>query len=617
MDGALLSPGPQRKQPALTPPPLKQPTVTFGSPDAKGHDGGMPAPLHLAHLSPPVGELSLSPDEVDARVQARLRQVSPTRIRTMSPLAMPPTLEHPPLPPVTPRALNVRPAFTPPTPAGPSVLVGSPSLLAFQTFVAQEKECADAWWNGTMEPLLRELRGTAAELETFVEKETEDEQEVEARYLCLERKLAMIELEERTAGAEYESFLAESKAMDQVLEELNTTESVVMTEAEAALGVERAVEKGFLDEHDEYAILRENVPVISLIHHLQTREDLLRDLEDRILLFQSTDDSQWAVNAATSASDFLSSGYPKGVTRLPVDSYPSVKPVVSVNEPEKLRFLIRTLSECSREADLLDEFSRNLRTRYPPKSAAHKREVLVRFSYGARVLAGRKEVIRLKKRRPLLKSAELLVLWLYTAHGVDIDAFLGFEVPAAGDVNGRRAYVKRYKTDAKCDGRLRNGCVFAEVNWALREIGGQGPAASAEAMDVARRWPVFIIVLRRAALLCQGAFDLATHNVPYNPRSPSTASTVPRLFRGFGGLPHGPFAGMTSVPKGAVLTWPAFTSCAVDRSVSLSYIDGSAANAAAKKGHAVLFEINDAVLGCPLQHISQYPEEKEVVLPPM
>eukprot|EP01059_Diplonema_ambulator_P033010 TRINITY_DN6733_c0_g1_i1.p1 TRINITY_DN6733_c0_g1~~TRINITY_DN6733_c0_g1_i1.p1 ORF type:complete len:379 (+),score=67.27 TRINITY_DN6733_c0_g1_i1:855-1991(+) len=86
------------------------------------------------------------------------------------------------------------------------------------------------------------------------------------------------------------------------------------------------------------------------------------------------------------------------------------------------------------------------------------------------------------------------------------------------------------------------------------------------------------------------------------------------LYRGFGGQTDDSYNAMTG---SGTLTWPAFSSCALDRNVSVSYIDGTAANSAAKDGSAVLFVIDKVPRGQPLWHISQYPDEKELLLPPL
>ena len=249
---------------------------------------------------------------------------------------------------------------------------------------------------------------------------------------------------------------------------------------------------------------------------------------------------------------------------------------------------------------VLEELMENLVTQYPKGSDAHFRDSLIRLSCGARTISERANV-------KTCTMTEVLLLWLYTAHGVDIDALMGFDVPDPDDDDEWTTYVKQHKTNSHTSAdRTRNGCIFGEVNWAMREGGmcdtleQMSPAVTA----LLRKWCLYIVTLIRIIDVQKGV-DLT-----------KSMERVPRLYRGFGGQNEEAFASMTT--KNGKLFWPAFSSCACDRAVSISYIDGSAKNAVAQEGNAILFNIEDwNGSGVPMWHISQYPDEREVLLSPM
>eukprot|EP01064_Diplonema_japonicum_P018886 TRINITY_DN2757_c0_g1_i3.p1 TRINITY_DN2757_c0_g1~~TRINITY_DN2757_c0_g1_i3.p1 ORF type:complete len:1984 (+),score=458.45 TRINITY_DN2757_c0_g1_i3:36-5987(+) len=195
---------------------------------------------------------------------------------------------------------------------------------------------------------------------------------------------------------------------------------------------------------------------------------------------------------------------------------------------------------------------------------------------------------------------ELLVMRLYTMAGPDIDRLMTFEgIPESyeSDKAGWEAYEAEHS-------KKRNGAIFSSVNWAIRTA-----PFDEEQFAVLRRWANFIMVIARVA------------SKPFRSGKKSTENEL-ELARGLANLPPDVVAFHGELEKGAVFRWGAPSSCAFDPSVSRDYISGDAANAVKgdenkKRGRGVLFTIRKVQQGLPLQKISKYEKESELLLPPM
>eukprot|EP00659_Diplonema_papillatum_P014035 gene14035-21467_t len=184
---------------------------------------------------------------------------------------------------------------------------------------------------------------------------------------------------------------------------------------------------------------------------------------------------------------------------------------------------------------------------------------------------------------------ELFVMALYTMAGSDIDALMGYRDaptdPASADWD---RYIPR------------NGAMFRTVNSAMRAAASllAKPGAIDETgypwTDL-RRWVKTIMVLASASNRATGDFALT---------------------RGLTGLPKDIVAAHKKLAEGDAMVWPAPSSCALDPTVSWSYVLGSATNSVKKTGGAIMFEVTSGC-GVPLQSVSRYPKETEVLLPPL
>eukprot|EP00755_Sulcionema_specki_P025185 Sspe_Gene.82753::Locus_54246_Transcript_1_2_Confidence_0.600_Length_1984::g.82753::m.82753 len=197
---------------------------------------------------------------------------------------------------------------------------------------------------------------------------------------------------------------------------------------------------------------------------------------------------------------------------------------------------------------------------------------------------------------PGYSPVEMLVMALYTMAGPDIDTLMGF--PDVPNYDTERtawdAYCKEHSSD-------RNPAMFSEINSSMRALGGHPPPPpDHEAWGKVRRWVKSLVLL--TTLASRGG-DAPTTNLV--------------LSRGLAGLPANVVSTHKNLKCGEALRWPAPSSCAMDPAVSESYIRGTAANAVKQTGGAVLFSIKNVRCGLPLQKISKYPKEAEVLLPPL
>eukprot|EP01065_Artemidia_motanka_P032681 TRINITY_DN3966_c0_g3_i2.p1 TRINITY_DN3966_c0_g3~~TRINITY_DN3966_c0_g3_i2.p1 ORF type:complete len:839 (+),score=239.92 TRINITY_DN3966_c0_g3_i2:122-2518(+) len=254
-------------------------------------------------------------------------------------------------------------------------------------------------------------------------------------------------------------------------------------------------------------------------------------------------------------------------------------------------FASRLEAEWGRKGgDVVDELMANL---CAPKGTPVPQK-LTMLAEAARLLHDGKSAMY-----PGRSRVELLVLALYTMAGPDIDALMGYQdAPAAYDPKQQddwQQYCDRHPD--------RNKAIFSTINWAVRTAADpqQPPESVDDAWTVVRRWTKFIALL------------LATCAQP----EPMAGPRGRDVFRGLAGLPGNVHAAHKAMEKGAELHWPSASSCALLRRVSEDYIAGRAANATRQDGGAVLFLVSAARLGVLLKSISKYPDEDEMLLPPL
>ena len=185
---------------------------------------------------------------------------------------------------------------------------------------------------------------------------------------------------------------------------------------------------------------------------------------------------------------------------------------------------------------------------------------------------------------PGKNKLQLLIMRLYTMAGPDIDVLMGFQNVPDYDENNPAPW-EAYK---KSFGKNRNEAMFGCVNWALRT----------------KNWESIKTHIKTISLL------LALCQSTYLPEPVS-------LHRGLAGLPTSVLNEHLHVNAASVIDWPAPSSCATDPTVAESYIKGLAANAQKNSGGTVLFRIGNTCRGLPLQAISRYPKESEILLSPL
>eukprot|EP01064_Diplonema_japonicum_P025832 TRINITY_DN37265_c0_g1_i1.p1 TRINITY_DN37265_c0_g1~~TRINITY_DN37265_c0_g1_i1.p1 ORF type:complete len:700 (+),score=173.50 TRINITY_DN37265_c0_g1_i1:278-2101(+) len=183
-------------------------------------------------------------------------------------------------------------------------------------------------------------------------------------------------------------------------------------------------------------------------------------------------------------------------------------------------------------------------------------------------------------------QSDLLLMLLYTMAGPDIDQLMQFrDVPQYGGDEWTE-YTKSVSPD-------RNGAMFSAVNGIMR-----GVSAPDFDWGCVKKWVKTICHLYG---LCVG----------------NAVSADEQLARGLAGLPDPVVASHKTLKPGSELHWTAPSSCAVDPSVAHSYIKGQAANAVKTSGGSILFNVSGVAQALPLQKISKYPKEAEVLVPPL
>ena len=263
---------------------------------------------------------------------------------------------------------------------------------------------------------------------------------------------------------------------------------------------------------------------------------------------------------------------------------------------------------------------------------------------------------------PDRNMVELLVMGSYTMAGPDIDSLLKFDNVPIFESEAQdewNTYCMAHKN--------RNGAVFGAINWAGRTAVSQISEQKSEAWGTIHKWVKYLGLLLALCSDERGGdgsviFDridvkncghvtkhqlrqhmrthpavrsrVGSHSVDWD-EGPGTdiitrdeflaswkagdpaSSDDLVLARGITGLPDEVYNAHKSMAIGSSLHWPAPSSCAVDPSVSEAYIRGDAANANKKAGKSILFRISGSKWGLPLQSISKYPKEAELLLPPL
>eukprot|EP01063_Lacrimia_lanifica_P009609 TRINITY_DN16552_c0_g1_i1.p1 TRINITY_DN16552_c0_g1~~TRINITY_DN16552_c0_g1_i1.p1 ORF type:complete len:2301 (+),score=750.59 TRINITY_DN16552_c0_g1_i1:377-6904(+) len=254
---------------------------------------------------------------------------------------------------------------------------------------------------------------------------------------------------------------------------------------------------------------------------------------------------------------------------------------------------------------------------------------------------------------------------LYTMAGPDIDALMGFDgVPVynSEDPTEWNDYLKKA-------GKARNGAIFSAINWASRTALAPDLKQRDEAWVTLNKWLKYVGLLlalcadprgrgkgeqlwkkvnrkhatkvslgrlRAAVLDNEEMTQIFAELIPkWEQRSyddeigkeeflsffaeadPENHKEV-TVARGIAGLPIEVIDAHENMLRGQEIHWPAPSSCAFDQHVSESYIKGEGANTLkASGGGSILFLISKASVGLPLQAISQYPKEAELLVPPL
>eukprot|EP01059_Diplonema_ambulator_P010645 TRINITY_DN20667_c0_g1_i1.p1 TRINITY_DN20667_c0_g1~~TRINITY_DN20667_c0_g1_i1.p1 ORF type:complete len:733 (+),score=157.48 TRINITY_DN20667_c0_g1_i1:299-2200(+) len=201
--------------------------------------------------------------------------------------------------------------------------------------------------------------------------------------------------------------------------------------------------------------------------------------------------------------------------------------------------------------------------------------------------ASRELLVQKAKHYPGRTQLDLLIMYLYTMAGPDIDQLMQYtDVPEYGGDEWTK-YTEEVTPE-------RNGALFSAVNGIMR-----GVTAPDFDWGCVKKW---IKTICHLFYLCVKA------------EAPMTAKG---LARGLAGLPDHVVASHKSLKPGSELHWTAPSSCAIDPEVAHSYIAGTAANAVKKQGGSILFSVGGVARALPLQEISKYPKEAEVLVPPL
>ena len=238
----------------------------------------------------------------------------------------------------------------------------------------------------------------------------------------------------------------------------------------------------------------------------------------------------------------------------------------------------------AKKGDVLDEMLANYKSPLPEEDTQGR---LMVFAEISRCLQD-----QVKRDYPTRNRIELLNMLLYTMAGPDIDSVMSFtNVPAYNENNMGEwdAYQALHKDE-------RNGAMFSQINWAMRTVNCND--YNSEAWDTVQKWVKTICLL---AAICND----------------SEVSLNDALSRGLAGLPPAVVDVHAALNAGHVIDWAAPSSCATDPGVAQAYVLGQAANAQKTSGGCVFFSVTGTTHGIPLQSVSKYPREAEVLLSPL
>ena len=272
---------------------------------------------------------------------------------------------------------------------------------------------------------------------------------------------------------------------------------------------------------------------------------------------------------------------------------------------KEMTFFGETLQKwyTEKQGDLLDELRTNLRV--PTGGDASSAIAGLAFS-----LKSEHHETELYRH---LNELELVVLRGYTQCPFDIDRDMGWPDAPPPESAYEEEKAKRYREEYQkantswmweeaSGGRsYRNGSLYAAVCSALRDQGpGGGRGEWSERLI--KMWIKWIATLARVSSTDQPCQEV--------------------LWRGLGG------GGLTreiverhqAFGSNEVLSWPAPSSASYNYEMSRSYAFGTAVNSTAKLSEkrpgTLMFNMKKA-MGIPIQSISQYPKEQEVLLCPL
>eukprot|EP01064_Diplonema_japonicum_P018458 TRINITY_DN27143_c0_g1_i1.p1 TRINITY_DN27143_c0_g1~~TRINITY_DN27143_c0_g1_i1.p1 ORF type:complete len:1771 (+),score=436.46 TRINITY_DN27143_c0_g1_i1:46-5358(+) len=203
-------------------------------------------------------------------------------------------------------------------------------------------------------------------------------------------------------------------------------------------------------------------------------------------------------------------------------------------------------------------------------------------------------------------KVEIFVMTLYTMAGSDLDRMMHFpSVPDPED--DLSSYTKQYAG--------RNSAPFREMNYSVRTgVTKEGEnrdyilKESEKAWEGMQKW---VKTLGLLYALCHDTYADQNLATDFN-----MIASCPSYYRGLAGLPDDVYHMHEKLRPGCILHWPAPSSCAKDEDVATSYVNGEATNAFKSTGGTVFFSVKGVRRGLPLQEISQYPQEAEVLVAP-
>ena len=210
----------------------------------------------------------------------------------------------------------------------------------------------------------------------------------------------------------------------------------------------------------------------------------------------------------------------------------------------------------------------------------------------------------ISKQYSVYSEIELLVLRAYTQKPSDVDRDMGFSDVPMIDSNQVSAYESEFSNwmwSPSNAADKRNGSVYSAVCGTCRDQGPQGTKSEWSEISL-RKWIKTICLITAMA---------------------STDKVSDKgLFRGLGGggLPSSVVDFHRSLDENESLSWPAPSSTSFDERASREYMLGTAVNSVSKpnsdKPGTIMFNIRGGQ-GVQLQGISQYPNEAELLLPPL